>query len=131
MPQRKIVLPEPVQIVDPDTDKPLPGPEGLLDFPNFLKKVFSNPLWNESWKHGLAQRSIAQAVKDAVSKKEPAFVIAEEDWEFLSTAVKAPRSAMLLAGVGMQVVPGFGYLPTVAGQIIPLQLAIINAEQVP
>ena len=130
MPQRKIVFPESVQLLDPDSGQPLAGPEGLLDFTSFLRKLFNNPLWNESWKQGMAQRSIAQAVKEAIAEKRPAVLIAEEDWEFLATAAKTPRSAVFVAGMGMQVISGFGYHPAVAGQLIPMQLAIINAEVV-
>jgi hypothetical protein len=130
MPQRKIVFPEPVQIRDPDSGQALTGPEGLLDFASFLRKLFTNPLWNESWKQGMAQRSIAQAVKEAVAGKASTLLIAEEDWEFLVTAAKTPRTAVLVAGMGMQIIPGFGYLPSIAGQLVPMQLAIINAEAV-
>lgn len=130
MPQRRILIPAPIQIRDPDSGQPVAGPGGLLDFASFVAKLWSNPLWNESWKHGLAQQSIARALKEAIDKDEKVLVIAEEDWEFLATAAKAPRSAVLVAGIGMQIVPGIGYLPSVAGQIVAMQVAIIDAEAI-
>lgn len=87
-------------------------------------------MWNESWKHGSAQLSISRAMKEAATKDEKVLIIAEEDWQFLVEAAKTPRSAVLVNGVGMQVMPGIGYLPSVAGQIVPMQLAIINAESI-
>jgi hypothetical protein len=130
MPQRKITIPSPIQIIDPESGQSVPAPQGVLDFQAFLTKLFSNPLWNESWKHGMAQQSISRALKEATAKNEPTLMVAEEDWEFLATAAKNPRTAVLIAGAGMQVISGFGYLPSVAGQIVPMQLAVINAEVV-
>lgn len=128
MPQRRIVIPAPIQLVDPGSGQPGAGPHGMLDFAGFIAKLWSNPLWNESWKHGLAQQSISRALKEAIAKNEEVLILAEEDWEFLVAAAKNPRSAMLIIDVGMQIMPGIGYLPSVAGQIVPMQLAIINAE---
>jgi hypothetical protein len=130
MPQRKIIIPAPIQIVDPESGQQIPAPQGILDFASFLTKLFTNPLWNESWKHGLAQQSIMRSFKETSAKNEASFLLAEDDWEFLSTAAKTPRTSVLIAGAGMQVIAGFGFLPSVAGQIVPMQLAVINAESV-
>lgn len=128
MPQRKITIPSPIQFLDPETDQPAQGPQSLLDFASFVSKLWANPLWNESWRHGMAQRSIASALKAAPAAGESTLLIAGEDWEFLATAAKNPRTSVLIAGMGMQIVPGIGYLPSVAGQLVPMQLAIIDAE---
>lgn len=126
MPQRKITFPAAVQLVDPERGQPIEGPEGTLTFENFIAKLFANPLWNESWKHGMAQQSIARALKEGVGS----IVIAEEDWDYLSAAAKNPRTVLFVAGAGMQIQPGLGYHPSIAGQVVPMQLAIINAEMV-
>lgn len=126
MPQKKIVIPPPIHLLHPETGAPVEGPEGLFDFGSFLNKLNSNPLWVESWQAGMAQRSIGAAFTSA---KEGHFVISEEDWKFLETAAKNPR--MMLLGAGQSaVIPGLGIHPSLAGQVIPFQLAIINAETV-
>jgi hypothetical protein len=129
MPQRRIKIPEPIHFKDLLTGLPIPGAIGTLDFQGFLIKLFANPLWNESWKHGQAQQSITRAYQDAVSKKEGTFDIAEEDWTFLVNAAKTPKTAVFTEA-GIQVITGFLYSPTMAAQILPMQLAVINAETV-
>lgn len=128
MPQRKILIPSSVSIIDPGV------PDGTnritITFYDFLERVFNNPIWNESWKHGLAQKAIWESMEKAKSapvKKEGdtrSFVIAEEDWALLENACKFPKCI----GPGGVTVPGFGYIPVVARHIIPLQMAIIEAE---
>jgi hypothetical protein len=130
MPQRRIPILGPIELVDPDTGQPAQGPQAVLDFKGFLQKLFANPLWNESWKHGLAQQSISNALQMAMAKNEPCFVIADEDWEFLNAAAKHPRTTAFVVGAGLQVISGLGYHPSVAGQIVPMQLAVINAETI-
>ena len=102
------------------------GPDGLLDFGTFLNKLNANPLWAETWQAGMAQRSIGTAFASA---KEGHFVISEEDWKFLETAAKNPRM-MLFGGGQTAVIPGLGLHPSLAGQVVVYQLAIINAETV-
>ena len=125
MPQRLIIIPAPIAFVDPETQIPVQGPQSKLDFAGFLAKLWTNPMWNESWQHGLAQRSIATAFKAASAAGEGSFLIAGEDWELLAMAAKTPRT--VAAG---QIVPGIGYMPAFASQVLPMQLAIINAEVV-
>ena len=123
MPQRKIIIPDPIDFVDPENGQLIAG--ARLDFATFVSKLWGNPLWNESWKHGMAQQSILSALKAAIAANETSFFIAGEDWDYLVTAAKTPRTI-----VNGQVVNGLGYMPNVAGQLVAMQLAIINAEAV-
>lgn len=97
-----------------------------LTFCKFLERVFQNPLWNESWKHGQAQLAISQLAQQAEEKSEESFVVSEEDWAFLEKATKFPQTAMASG----HTIPGFGYIPSIARQIVPLQLAVIEAVRI-
>ena len=125
MPQKKIVIPPPIQFIEPSTGAVLEGDDNKLSFDGFVARLNSNPMWGESWQAGMAQRSIAQAMKTANGH----LMISEEDWKFLETAAKNPRT-MLMGPGGSGVVPGLGFHPALSGQIVPFQLAIINAETV-
>lgn len=128
--QRKIKIIDPIHLTNPGTGLHETGPNSVLGFGDFLAKIYCHPMWNDSWKHGLAQRSISRAYKEAVDGGATAFIIADEDWQFLVEAAKNPRTAILIAGAGMQIVPGIGYLPNMAAQILPMQLAVIEAEEI-
>ena len=119
MQMRKIKIPPPVDIID--------GGKAVqaVTFKDFLERVFTNPMWMETWKHGRAQLSITQSFDQAVERSEDFFVVSEEDWNFLDTAAKAPLSA----GPSGAVIKGFGYLPQFARYIVPLTNAIIEAEK--
>ncbi len=123
MPQRKITIPAAIDLKDPISGAVLDKP---LTFEHFIERIFQNPLWNESFKAGLAQLAISKAIKEAVEKNFAVMTIAEEDWEMLDKAVKEPK-ATIPGGV----VPGFGFLPQFARLIIPLAQAIVDAERVP
>jgi hypothetical protein len=125
MPQKKIVIPPPIQFVEPTTGEAIESPDGKLDFATFLAKINANPLWAETWQAAMAQRSISQAMKAANGH----LTISEEDWKFLETAAKNPRTMVMGPG-GSGVVPGLGFHPALSGQVVPFQLAIINAETV-
>lgn len=117
---RKISIPSPVDILD-ESGKPVQA----VAFRSFLERVFTNPVWLESWKHGRAQLAITQAVDQAVERGESFFVITGEDWLILESAVKTPSSALGNGGV----IKGFGYLPQYARYIVPLTAAILDAEK--
>jgi len=123
MPQKKITILPPIRFVDPTTGLPVEHDEGLLTFEAFMAKLNSNPLWAESWQASMAQRSIGEALKSAKTH----LVIAEEDWKFLETAAKTPRT-MIIGPGGSGVIAGLGFHPSLAGQVVPMQLAIIEAE---
>ena len=125
MPQKKIVIPPPIRFIEPTTGVVLDGPENCLDFPAFMSRINSNPLWSESWQAAVAQRSIGTAMGDANGH----LVISEEDWKFLETAAKNPRTMLVGAG-GSGVIAGLGFHPALSGQIVHFQLAIINAETI-
>jgi hypothetical protein len=125
--QRKISVPKPIRLVDPISGASSSGPEGTLTFRGFLDRAFQNPLWNESMKNGLAQLAIARAAQEAEEQGNDSFVLSEEDWQLLEQAVQHPKTAL---GTG-QVIFGFGYLPTMARQLIPMQDAVVRAERLP
>ena len=125
MPQKKIVIPPPISFTDPITGAPVQAPDGQLDFPGFLARLNTNPLWAESWQAAMAQRSINAAMKEANGH----LTISEEDWKFLEAAAKNPRTMVNGPG-GTAVITGLGFVPSLSGQIVPFQLAIINAETV-
>ena len=116
----KITIPQPVEILDN-------GKVALtVRFQDFLERVFMNPVWMESWKHGRAQLAITQALEQAIERSEAAFVVTEEDFKILDGAVKMPASVLASGAV----IKGFGYLPQYARYIVPLSNAVIEAEQI-
>lgn len=116
----KITIPRPVDILDN-------GKVALtIRFRDFLERVFMNPVWMESWKHGRAQLAITQALEQAVERGEDTFIVAEEDFKILDGAVKTPASVLASGAV----IKGFGYLPQYARYIVPLSNAVIDAEQI-
>ena len=125
MPQKRIAIPDPIRLVDPTTGLPLEAPEATLNFAAFMAKINSNPLWAETLQAAMAQRSINAALASANGH----LTISEEDWKFLETAAKTPKT-MIVSPQGSGVVPGLGFHPSLAGQLVPFQLAIINAETV-
>lgn len=122
MPKRKILIQPPVRIVDPMTSEPIEGPEGALSFRDFFRKLFSNPLWNESFAAARAQDAIIRSIEEALTKKEDGFWVSEEDWKFLETCVNTPRFY-----ANGQVLAGIGYHPAIARQILPFMTAVIDA----
>jgi hypothetical protein len=115
----KITIPKPVDIFDN-------GKVVLsISFHDFLERVFTNPVWMESWKSGRAQLAITQSFDQAVERGEGFFVLTEEDWKVLDGAVKTPLSARQDGGV----LKGFGYLPQYTRYVVPLSNAIIDAER--
>lgn len=130
MPQKKIVIPPPIYFKDPTTGERVDGPEGVLSFADFIRKLHSNPLWAESLQAAMAQRSINSAMEEASKVNDSAHIlISEEDWKFLETAARNPRTMVFGAG-GSGTIPGLGYHPSLAGQIVAFQLAVINAETI-
>jgi hypothetical protein len=125
MPQKKITIPAPIKFVDPSSGEPLESPDATLAFAAFIAKLNSNPLWAETFQAALAQRSISAALATANGH----LTISEEDWKFLETAARTPKT-MIVSPQGSGVVPGLGFHPSLAGQVVPFQLAIINAETV-
>jgi hypothetical protein len=130
MPQKKIVIPPPISFRNPANGEPVEGPDGVLTFADFIGKLNSNPLWAETFQAAMAQRSINAALEASAKTTDSAhLLISEEDWKFLETAAKNPRT-MIFGPGGSGVVPGLGFHPSLAGQIVPFQLSIINAETV-
>jgi hypothetical protein len=125
MPQKKITIPAPIQFTDPASGALIETPDGTLDFAAFIGKLQANPLWAETWQAAVAQRAINAAMKDANGH----LTISEEDWKFLETAAKQPRT-MVMSQQGSGVIPGLGFHPSLSGQVVPFQLAIINAETI-
>ncbi len=124
MPQKKIIIPPPIRFTNTVTGEPIALPDGELTFEAFVGKLNENPLWAESYQAALAQRSIRQAL--ATRHPDVQIVISEEDWKFLESAAKTPRT--LIPGMG--VIAGLGYTPGFASQLVVFQAAIINAETI-
>ena len=125
MPQKKITIPAPIKFVDPATGAVIDTPDGTFDFAAFMGKLNSNPLWAETFQAAMAQRSINAAMSTANGH----LTISEEDWKFLETAARAPKT-MIVGPNGSGVIAGLGFHPSLSGQVVPFQLAIINAETV-
>jgi len=121
VPQKRITFPAPIAVIHPLTGTKT---DQVITFRSFIEQVFQNPIWNGSYQSARAQRSISDAAQSAEEKKETTFVISEEDWKILEQAVRDPKIAM----ANGEVVPGFGYQPTFARQILPMQEAVIQAE---
>lgn len=138
MPQRRIKIPSAIVFTDPNTDRPIVGDNGVLSFERFIKLLFANPMWNESWKHGMAQRSIMRALREALamSDVEQSFLVAEEDHRMLADAAKNPKIVTFVVvdtttnTLAQSVVAGIGFSSAIAYQWLPMQLAIIEAEVV-
>jgi hypothetical protein len=129
MPQKKIVIPPPIALRNPINGEPVEGPDGVLTFADFLGKLNSNPLWAETFQAAMAQRSITAALETATKASDAHLLISEEDWKFLESAARNPRTMIFGAG-GSGVIAGLGFHPSLAGQIVAYQLAVINAETI-
>ena len=125
MPTRKIIFPSPVTLRDPADGSVLTGPPVTMG--DFVKKLFANPIWNESYKAARAQDSIGRAIDNAVIAKDGSFSVAEEDWQYLKAAAENPRMVVFVQGGGSQTIAGFGALPSMARQFVVFQTAIIDA----
>jgi len=119
---RKIAIPKSIDVLDPENGKAVQ----TIAFRSFLERVFTNPIWMENWKHGRAQLAITQSLDQAIERGESVFVVTEEDWLVLESAVKTPTSALPSGGV----IKGFGYLPQYARYIVPLSDVVIEAEKI-
>lgn len=125
MPKRRIQIPAAITLIDPDTGAASKDPHARLDFRAFLLRLFANPLWNESYRAMVAQAAILNAFDACTSSH---IELAEEDWYYLEQAAKLPRTASVTSG-GLHVVPGIGFTPAVAGQLVSLFQAVLQAEQ--
>jgi hypothetical protein len=125
-----IRIPKPVTLFDPDTKEPLKDEKGnpqVLSFKGLLGKIFHNPMWNESFNNLRAMRDIEEACEEAYSQSKPYIKMPQETWLIIQKAVLSPKFEMMHPTAGVQIVSGFGYHPTIASQLIPLLLPIINA----
>jgi hypothetical protein len=131
MPNRYIVIPSPVILLDPATRKPLrdlEGKEEWRDFDFIMEKLLSNPMWSET----LAMMRSQDAIHDAWQEAKDAgpggvMTLAEEDWTKLKTAVETPRSTVM-TNLGVQTVVGFGLNPTFTRHLVPLLMPIVDAK---
>jgi hypothetical protein len=121
MPQRKIIVPSPILLTGTNGEA-----AGRIAFRGFLEMVFQNPIWAETYKAAVAQHAIAEAAARAEGEEKTEIVVAGEDWELLKRAVEQPRHATLTGAV----MPGFGFMPAISRQILPMQRAIIEATEV-
>lgn len=124
MAHRRIDIPADIEFVDNETEEPIK--DGKLSFWQFLDRVFGNPGWNESYKHGMAMAAIRKAARRARRDGDSAFLVADGDYELLKGFVENPK--YLIPGTST-LIPGFGYQPMFADQIVPFQLVIIDAPR--
>ena len=127
MPNRFIIIPEPVVLRDPVSKEEFKTEEGASqrwDFKTILNKLMNNPKWGESYANMRAQESIEDAFENA---KDGVMVVAEEDWNKLKDAVETPRF-QINSPMGVQVVGGFGIRPDVSRQLLPLLKPIVEAK---
>ena len=124
MSHRRINVPDTLDLIDPETE--LPMKDGTLTFWQFLDRVFGNPGWNETYKHGMAMAAIRKAARRARRDGDSAFLVTDADFELLKGFVENPK--YLFAATGTVVI-GFGFAPGFADQILPFQLTIIDAPR--
>jgi len=131
MPIRYIKIPEPITLRDPASGAvaTMPGANGeqapvVWDFGTILAKIMSNPKWSDSLAQMRAQAAIMEAFEAAKAAESHVLELAEEDWTKLREAVETPRTLIPETG---QVVPGFGLIPSMGRQLLPLVLPIADA----
>lgn len=127
MPSRYIEIPSPVTLIDPSTNRPIPGEDGkpqAWDFDYVMQKLLSNPVWGESFAGLRSQDAIYDAWKNA---KDGVLILAEEDWTRLKQAVETPRTTVT-TDAGGQVVNGFAVHPTLARHLVSLLTPIMDAK---
>jgi hypothetical protein len=127
MPNRYIEIPAAVLLIDPSTNKPIPGDDGkdqTWDFELVMQKLLSNPTWGESFPWLRSQDAIYDAWKNA---KDGVLILAEEDWLRLKQAIETPKTTITTA-IGNQIVNGFGVHPSLVRHLLPLLNAIMDAK---
>jgi hypothetical protein len=130
MPKRYIVVPPDVFLVDPETKAPLPGSDGAqqtITFSSFLQRLMNNPMWIENYANMRSQAAILDALKEKSWSGEKSLMeLAEEDWLKLKNAAEFPKVEYVTTA-GRQIVPGYGFHPTLSAQLLPLVEAIVSA----
>lgn len=145
---RKIIIPDTIQLYNAVTGDPIKDSTGTLTFKEFMDRIFRNPVWMQNWKAGLAMKSIRKSLKEGLERKlevaEVAagaetvdelaarrtaahryMIVADDDWAILEQCAKEPK--MLIPQTG-GTIDGFAVPPEFADQILPFQLAIIDAK---
>lgn len=121
MPMRYITKPADVTLVNPVTKEPLisDGKPAVWTFDQLVHRLMANPLWVENLSAMRAQKSILDALENA---QDGILVLAEDDWQKLKEAAETPRTT-----VDNGVSHGLGLHPTIASQLLPLLMRIIEA----
>lgn len=127
MPMRYITKSADVALVNPVTKEPLVDAAtkkpAVWTFDQLMHRLMANPLWIESLTAMRAQKSIMDAVESAT---DGVVVLAEADWLKLKEAAETPRTTIDTPN-GAAVSNGLGLHPTIASQLLPLLMRIIDA----
>ena len=131
MPQRYMIVPEPVTFIDPNTKEPMKDKDGKawepLTFKALIERFFSNPKWNENYKNTKSLQAIEKALENANGVVQ----LAQEDWEKLKDCAENPKTLLGQGPMGPIIQSGWGFHPSLNTQLIPLLDAIVEAKDTP
>lgn len=119
MPQRKILVPSPVTLVDPLSKRPLVDENGVevqsITFQDYCKRLLLAKVWEQGGYIGFRS---AVSIERALDESGDVFMLATEDWAKLRDLVQNGEE-------GFSPYPGF-----VLRQLLSFMDAIIEAKEV-
>jgi hypothetical protein len=119
---RKINIPDDVHLVNMNTGELFDSEiGGVVSFHTILRKLLNNPQWSKSY---AMLRSAAAIEKAYLEAKDGVMTLSEEDWQHLRQAVEKPEE---LSPSG-QSIAGYGFMPGISVQLLPLLDAVMNAN---
>lgn len=117
---RRIAVPQPITLLNPETGEVLPAPDDLpqpIPFALFIRRALRHPAWAKTLDRVRSNMAIASALGVAPAAfEQPALVISDEDWRTLCDAIKEPAP--------------MNFHPAVLPQLLPFFDAVLNAELV-
>jgi hypothetical protein len=125
---RYIKIPDPVTLIDPETNKVIKKPDGsdqVVTFKDILLSIMHNPKWNESF---LNMKAAQQIIVSFDKATDGVMCLTKEEWDKLEEATQNPKQVVISTVFGSQVRPGFGFHPILSPQLIPLIERILEAE---
>jgi len=129
MPKIYIPVPDEITFYDPITKKPMEDEGATMSFEDLMHKVMDNPKWVDTWKLVKAGDAIMAAFEEAAEMDAPrVMVLAEEDFKHLKEAIENPK-VLVMTMQGPKAQPGFGIVPRLARQLIPLCEPIMLATE--
>jgi hypothetical protein len=117
---RKIAVPDPVQLVDLDSGKPVGE---RVSFSEFVDKALmrENRVWIMSYSSICSAMAISRAL---VTPYEGCVMLSEDDWKLLAMACENPRR---INALGQDDVGFANWVPKVFPQFVPFLKAILEA----